>query len=87
MTLWHALGVFCAAFATDFLWSRYIQAVSSGRRSAAALWSGAVIACGGMVTLAYVADWRFLPVCCLGGATGTYVAMWRKGKRCGTAAT
>lgn len=78
MSALHTLGVYFAACATDFLWSRYILAVSTGRRGAAALWSGAVIACGGLVTLAYVSDWRLLPVCCLGGATGTWLSMWRR---------
>lgn len=72
-----ALGVFLAVAVADWLWSRYILHAAARRAGAASLYSGGIVLVGGVTTLAYVADPRYLVPAAMGAVVGTYWAVKR----------
>lgn len=75
MTAIAFIGVFMGVGLTDYLWARYILALSDHRALAAAMLSGVLQGVSSVVTLAYV-DQHWLIIAATGGAfTGTLVAL------------
>lgn len=56
------IAVFLAVGVADWLWSKYIIAASAQRGGVAASYSAGIVLVGGLTTLAYVNDPRYLSV-------------------------
>ena len=67
--------VFLAVALADVLWTRYILCASERRAVAAAVYSAGIVLVGGMTTLAYVDDPRYLVPAALGAIVGTWVTV------------
>jgi uncharacterized membrane protein YkvI len=81
MRVLNYLLVFVATVAVDYAWTRYIAEAAAKRPTHAALWSAAIIACGGFNVVAYTADhWLLIPAI-LGAFVGTWFAVWKDQKK------
>lgn len=63
----------------DAAWAIYIKQSAACHPFRAALASSAIFAMGGLVTVSYIDDHRYIAAAILGGFVGTYLAV-RKGK-------
>jgi hypothetical protein len=71
--------VFLAAVVADVCWTMYFVEVGNKHALRAALWSGAIVACGAYSTVEYVSNhWLFLAAVA-GSIVGTYGTLkWGK---------
>lgn len=70
-----AIVVFFLSIALDWLWAKYIQSTSDGKRLAAATYSAMIAAWGGLLSIEYIANnWLLIPMV-LGYFVGTYISV------------
>lgn len=70
-----ALLVFLAYIALDYVFARYIKATAEKRPMPAGIWSAAILAFTGFVTVSYVSNpWMLIPAA-LGAFVGTYLSV------------
>jgi hypothetical protein len=74
--LW-ALVVLGGVAATDYLWARYILALTDHRRMQAATVSAVLQGLSGLVTIAYVGNQWLIIAATIGAFVGTWLAMRR----------
>jgi uncharacterized membrane protein YfcA len=73
-----AAAAFAALALLDWVWAKYIAAVSEGTALCAASWSVPVYALGATMTIQIVeAPWLLVPACA-GSFVGTYYSVWQK---------
>jgi hypothetical protein len=74
--VWTKAGVvFVAVVISDFVWAKYMAAVSAGAAVAAANWAVLVIALGAYLVVSYVEDKRMVAPAAIGAWLGTYLAI------------
>lgn len=76
MNIWlHALIVFSAMAALDFVWVHYTHATQRHQAGLAATYAGIILLFNGTVVIGYTEhNWMLVPAI-LGAVGGTYVAM------------
>jgi hypothetical protein len=67
--------VFVLAAVLDYLWAKYIQFTSDGKRLAAASFSALIAMWGGLLSIGYIQDnWLLAPMV-VGYFVGTYLSV------------
>ena len=71
----HAIIVFSAMFALDFVWVKYTHATQRHQAGAAAIYAGVILLFNGTVVIGYTEhNWMLVPAI-LGAVGGTFAAM------------
>lgn len=80
------LYIFLALAVLDFIWGKYIAAVSGASAVVAAAWAVPIYALGSWVTIEYVHDPVLLIPACSGAFVGTWLSVKVKNRtNCGVA--
>jgi hypothetical protein len=79
--LLQCLFVFVATLALDFLWARYILAITKRAPVVAALWSAGIIAISSTTTIVYVSNHWTILAAIVGAFIGTYLSVREEAKK------
>lgn len=81
MTLIHFILVFVSVALADYLWAKYINAVSNKHPHQAALLGIVIYLFAAYNTVSYVQNAWYLVPCCLGGYAGTWFSVWQSKRK------
>ena len=70
-----AAAVLGAVVISDFIWAKYMFAISTSDALGAASWAVCVIALGAYLVVSYVEDKRLVLPACIGAFIGTYLGL------------
>ena len=79
--IWKFILIFIVVTVADFLWAAYISHTASNNVWKASFYAAAIALFGGVITLAYINDWRVIFPAALGAFVGTFLCLKLKIKK------